>query len=146
MLFKSREKDIEYDYLRPSRDDGLKELKEKLRGTEEELGKVEKSVRLYSKRMVIFGFAAWIVGLASFFSSILISGGGEVVLSVSPFVKSVLVGAIAVPFGLTAILARRLRRRMEWSLRERRREILSSYHQKVLTFLEERSSLGRSLK
>lgn len=144
MLFKSKSKkrDTEYDYLRPSPDDSREDLREKLSIIEEELRKVEKSVREYSQRMLLFGFTAWIFGLASFFSVMLFSGGVELIFGAPPLVKSLFVGAIAIPFGLTALLATRLRRKMEWSLKDLRGEILSSYHRKVMTFFEERRILG----
>lgn len=82
-----------------------KEMERQLQITERELGHLKKIQRLYVKKMLKFGLAAWAFGLSVFFFAIVMVN--VELLGPPPVWTSLLVGAPAAPVTITAVFVRK---------------------------------------
>jgi len=74
--------------------------------TERELHRLDETQRLYVKKMLKFGFSAWIFGLSTFFLAIVVANV-ELFGGPPPAWVSLLVVAPAAPLTITAVFVAR---------------------------------------
>jgi len=104
-------------------------IKRELAIAERELRHITELQWTYAKRMLKFGFAAWIFGMSSFFSLLIIYDSklfGET-LAVTPL----LIIAAAAPIVITAVLLRKFSVKIK-RIEHMRKSLLTEYERAIL--------------
>lgn len=117
-------------------EESIQGIKRDLRVVEEELDNVSDFQWEYSKKLLRFGWAAWIFGISAFVASIIIYEGPGLIMNAPALSLSLLVGAGAAPIIVTIILIQRNRRRME-RLGMIRDGLITQYKKTLLKKVEE---------
>lgn len=123
------------EYTSPER------LHEELGSVEEELDSLLEFQWSYVRGLLKFGLASWVFGLSMFVASLLMIHGPSLVLNAPPISISLLVGAVAAPFLITAVLLRRYKRKIKELKKER--EDLKSRYEKAFLFERKREAEER---
>ncbi|MBS3815454.1 MAG: hypothetical protein KGY45_02680 [Hadesarchaea archaeon] len=113
-----------------------KEIKHDLQVVERELNNLVNFHWKYAKRMLKFGSAAWILGLAIFVSALILYRGPELILDAPAISLSLIIGAAAAPITITAVLLKRYQKRIK-RLERIRQGLLSEYESSLLGKMEE---------
>ncbi|MFQ6129629.1 MAG: hypothetical protein ACE5OT_02320 [Candidatus Hadarchaeaceae archaeon] len=103
-------------------------LKQQLQANERELRRLRETQRLYVKKMLKFGFAAWVFGLSVFFFAIVIVN--VELIGPLPVWTSLLVGVPAAPVTITAVFVRKYSVKIK-RLESARRELLAKKYKKT---------------
>ena len=104
-------------------------IKRELAIAERELRHITELQWTYAKHMLKFGFAAWIFGISSFFSLLIIYDSK--LLGETPAVTPLLIIAAAAPIAITAALARKFRAKIK-RLEHMRKGLLTEYERAIL--------------
>jgi hypothetical protein len=110
------------------------DIKRQLRITERELRHLNEAQWSYAKRMLKFGFAAWVFGFLTFFFAILMMNV-ELFGGTQPVWAPSLVIALAAPVMITAMLVRKFAIKIK-RLERIRRGLLVEYEKAVLQHVE----------
>jgi signal transduction histidine kinase len=86
------------------------EIKQKLMVLKDRISRLSELQRDYSRKMLKFGFAAWVFGISTFIVSLVFLRGFGFMLRVPIVSISLLVGAGAAPLVITALMLQRQRR------------------------------------
>jgi len=108
-----------------------KTIKHELQVIERELDNVNKLQWGYAKHMLKFGIAAWVFGVATFASALIIYGGPELITDTPPLSISLLILAAAVPIFITVFTIQKFSRRIK-RLEHIRRSLLAEYERTLL--------------
>lgn len=107
------------------------EIKQKIHTTDRELHHLTEAQWSYSKHMLKFSTASWILGLSSFFSTITIMDLNLLETNFSNWIP-LLILALAAPVTLTVLLVRKFVVKIK-HLELVRRKLLSEYEKAILT-------------
>ncbi len=127
--------DIDEEDVEPETSDP-EEIKRKLRIIEEELDNLSDIEWIYAKRLLKYGVAAWIFGIAAFISALMIFYGPDFFTATPATAYSLLILAGAAPVILSVIFIRRYRKEME-KLDGIREKLLSDYEKALLDKVED---------
>lgn len=127
------EEDFETDTEDPEK------IKRKIKVVEEELENLSDVEWIYAKRLLKYGLACWIFGLATFISVAIIYKGPGLLLNAPPLSISLLVLAGATVVVVSAILIQRYQKEMD-KLEDLRKKLLSRYESMLLKKVEENIS------
>lgn len=105
-------------------------LKHEIGIIERELGHLVELQWTYSKRLLKFGFAAWIFGISTFSSSLILINP-ELLAAPPPLAISLLIIAAAVPVLITVALIQKFRVKIK-HLEHVRRRLLAEYEMALL--------------
>jgi signal transduction histidine kinase len=86
------------------------EIKRKLAVLRDRIHRLSELDKEYSRRMLKFGFAAWVFGLSTFIVSLVFLRGFGFTLQIPAISISLLVGAGAAPLAITVLMLQRQRR------------------------------------
>ncbi|KXB00235.1 hypothetical protein AKJ35_00850 [candidate division MSBL1 archaeon SCGC-AAA833F18] len=116
--------------------ESIEDVKHRLGVVERELGNLVKFQWKYAKRMLKFGTAAWVFGLAVFVATLTIYQGPGLLFGAPSISISLLVIAAAAPVFITVIMLQRHRRKIK-RLERIRRGLLTQYEKTLLKKMEE---------
>lgn len=106
-------------------------IKRELEIAERELRRITKFQWTYAKRMLKFGFASWIFGVSTFFSTIIIYNSSLLSGTSASIVWSLLIFAAAVPVMIIAVLIRKFVAQIK-RLERVRKALLVEYERVIL--------------
>ena len=108
-----------------------KEIKRELQLVERELTDLSRLRWKYSKRLLSFGIAAWLFGVSTFVSAVIIYGG-PMLIADAPLLSWIMLGIAAVaPIVLTFVMIRKFASKMK-HLEQLRHGLLSEYESTLL--------------
>ncbi|MDI6642790.1 MAG: hypothetical protein QMD95_01900 [Candidatus Hodarchaeaceae archaeon] len=110
------------------------EIKRRIQTTDRELRHLNEIQWVYSKRMLKFGMAAWIFGLSTFFSAVIVMDAQLLVPTYSIWLP-LLILALAAPVAITAALIRKFALKIRY-LERIRRDLLAEYEKAILKRVE----------
>lgn len=110
-------------------------IKRQIQTTDRELRHLNEIQWIYSKRMLKFGMAAWIFGLATFFSAVTIMDA-ELLGPTYHIWLPLLIIALAAPIAITATLIRKFAVKIR-RLERIRRSLLAEYEKAIVRRVEE---------
>jgi hypothetical protein len=116
-------------------------LKRELEFLESELGRLIEIQWGYAKRMLRFGAASWVFGLALFFSAIIVSNA-SLLEKMPPASISLLILAAAAPVFVTVVMIRKFASKIR-RLEHTRRKLLMEYERALLKRVGEIITKGK---
>lgn len=109
-------------------------LKKQLQTTDRELSRLHQIQWLYSKRMLKFGMASWIFGLATFFFAVILMDAQLLTATFNVWVPLLII-ALAVPVMITVVMIRKFARKIRY-LERLRHGLLTEYERALLKKVE----------
>jgi len=106
------------------------EVKRRIQAADRELHHLNEAQWSFSKHMLKFGVASWVVGMSSFFSAITVLNQSLIGTTI-PMWAPLLISALAAPVALTAMLVRKFAVRIK-KLEVLRRKLLADYEKAKL--------------
>lgn len=106
-------------------------IKRELEIAERELRRITKFQWTYAKRMLKFGFASWIFGVSTFFSTIIIYNSSLLSETSASIAWSLLIFAAAVPVMIIAVLIRKFVAQIK-RLERVRKALLVEYERAIM--------------
>ncbi len=115
-------------------------LKQQLQAAGRELTRLQGLQWVYSKRMLKFGMAAWIFGLFTFFSAILLMDARLLTTTYNLWVPLLII-AFAIPVLITVVMIRKFVRKIKY-LERLRQGLLTEYERALLKRVEKMITEG----
>lgn len=110
------------------------EIKRRIQTADRELRHLNEVQWIYSKRMLKFGMAAWIFGLATFFSAVIVMDAQLLTPTYSIWLPLLIIG-LAAPVVITATMIRKFALKIK-QLERIRRDLLGEYEKAILKRVE----------
>lgn|GEM_PF-1651687 len=135
---KDFEIDIDEEEMEPE-EPTPEDIKRKLNVIEDELENISSVQWVYAKRLLKYGIAAWIFGIAAFAVTMAIFWGPGVIFDASPLIYSLLIIAGAAPILVSVVFIRRFREKSN-RLEGLRDNLLNNYEAALLDKVEDKIS------